>query len=434
MIPSLFITMTSSKLCSYRYCASMLRWRRHTTLILLSMIIYTVVVQVDCLQSLSEDENIPSVNRVPKLQRNIRSISEALASRQQQPHRLLENEPFDNRASEALLSDDTNFNELSDDEFVEEMFDKMFGPMSDDSMNSNTTDFNETDDEFIDEMLDELLGTNATNGTAIVEEIFDELLDEIFGPIDGNSTNSTTVVGGFMDEFPLQQSVDEIFDIPTDDAFLNEPESQGLSLSPSAAPIASHVDSDVSPALLNSTDDTGEVRDGDNDAPKSPLVRTSPISPIKSSTSPPRPVSSPTETPTMEQVHDNDQKDSQTEPDVDDDLFNEEAYKSRPGGTLPGGSSVTAILGTLAALAAMIFTAWQVSDNPDGIYASMCRLILTSIQLVFRVVMSPCRKYLPCCFSYRGHMAGSNGYHEPYGHIPVSTMDYGYKDPALELT
>jgi hypothetical protein len=427
MIPSLFITMTSSKSYANRYVSLVLRRRRRNLITLLSVMFFVVVVQVDCLKSLPKNKDIPITSRIPKLRRNVRKT-------QRKHRRRLE--PFDGRANDAVLSDDTNFNELSDDGFGGELLDEMFGPLTDDATNSNATDFGETDDEFMDEMLDELLGTNDVNGTETVEELFDELLDEIFGPLDGNSTNSSTEVGGFIDEVPLEQLVDEIFDIPTDDTFSSEPEPQILNSAPSAAPVAPPVVSEVMPPLLNSTDGTGEVRNGENDAPKSPLIRSAPITaPIRNApTLAPRPVSSPTETPTMEQIHDNDEKDSQTEPDVDDDLFNEETYKNRPGGTVPGGSSVTAILGALAAIAAMIFTAWQVSDNPDGIYASMCRLILTCVQLVFRVVMSPCRKYLPCCYSYRGHMAGSNGYHEPYGHIPVSTMDYGYKDPALELT
>lgn len=377
---------------------------------------------MDCLNSNNDFSNM---KRIPKRQRNVRSLSNDLSRQVRRTDSLHEGKTWD-RSDEAVLSDDTAFDSSSDDEFVDEFFDEMFGPVSDDTTGENATDSNGifTDDEIFDEMLGELLGTNSTNETALFEEI-DELLDEVFGPMDENSTNATT--GGW-------ELVEEVFDIPTDDAFALEPEPPVLNVVPAAAPIVSPVNSEVYPAPLNSTDGTSETRNDDNDAPKSPLIRSAPNSPVGSPTLPPRPVSSSTETPTMGQIHDDDQKDSQTEHDIDDDIFNEERYKSRPAGTIPGGSSVTAILGTLAAIAAMIFTAWQVSDNPDGIYASMCRLVLTCIQLVFRVLMSPCRKYLPCCYSYRGHMAGSNGYHEPYGHIPVSTMDYGYKDPALELT
>jgi len=117
----------------------------------------------------------------------------------------------------------------------------------------------------------------------------------------------------------------------------------------------------------------------------------------------------------------------------EDDVFNkEEFYKNRP---VSGSTSTTTptsftIFATLLGVFAMIFTAWQMSDNPDGLFASLCRLIITSLQLIVRVLCSPCRKCMPCCFSY----GNGNGYHEPYGHMPVSTMDYGYKDPSLELS
>ena len=116
-----------------------------------------------------------------------------------------------------------------------------------------------------------------------------------------------------------------------------------------------------------------------------------------------------------------------------DDVFDEDFYKKRPvaGKPTTTPTSVT-IFATLLGVFAMIFTAWQMSDNPDGIFASLCRLIITSIQLLLRVLCTPCRKCMPCCFSYGG--SSGNGYHEPYGHMPVSTMDYGYKDPALELS
>jgi len=114
-----------------------------------------------------------------------------------------------------------------------------------------------------------------------------------------------------------------------------------------------------------------------------------------------------------------------------DDVFDEDFYKKRPvaGKPTTTPTSVT-IFATLLGIFAMIFTAWQMSDNPDGIFASLCRLIITSIQLLLRVLCTPCRKCMPCCFSY----GSGSGYHEPYGHMPVSTMDYGYKDPALELS
>lgn len=115
--------------------------------------------------------------------------------------------------------------------------------------------------------------------------------------------------------------------------------------------------------------------------------------------------------------------------DEDDDIYEGTKHQRQSSPIL----RYQVIVGVLVGLVAMIFTAWQMSDNPDGIFASMCRLIITCLQLVYRVLVSPCRKCIPCCFSSSHHHAG-NGYHEPYGHMRVSTMDYGYKDPTIELS
>jgi hypothetical protein len=148
------------------------------------------------------------------------------------------------------------------------------------------------------------------------------------------------------------------------------------------------------------------------------------------------PRSSPTATTTLRpttEKPDDDTPDTATAKN-EDDLY--DFNRPRPDGP---SSNMTArvsswpVLAMLLGLAAMIFTAWQMSDNPDGVFASLCRLIITCLSLVYRVVTSPCRKCLPCCFSPHHHHVG-NGYHEPYGHMRVSTMDYGYKDPTLELS
>ena len=116
-------------------------------------------------------------------------------------------------------------------------------------------------------------------------------------------------------------------------------------------------------------------------------------------------------------------------------------HNNGPGGSVPPGSTTstttttptttTTIFATLLCVAAMIFTAWQMSDNPDGIFAALCRLILTSLQLLVRMACRPCRKICTCCYPDHHH-PHHGGFHEPYG--AVSTMDYGYKDPALELS
>ena len=106
-----------------------------------------------------------------------------------------------------------------------------------------------------------------------------------------------------------------------------------------------------------------------------------------------------------------------TIPVTDDEVMEEIKEEERKVRTIGG-------FGIFLAIFAMIFTAWQMSDNPDGIYAAMCRLIITIMGLVIRIMLSPCRS----CFG------GSHGSRNYAGHMPVSTMDYGFRDPALELS
>ena len=80
-------------------------------------------------------------------------------------------------------------------------------------------------------------------------------------------------------------------------------------------------------------------------------------------------------------------------------------------------------LALIAAVLGMILTAHQMSENPDGLYAGLCRSILTVIRTVCHIVT--CK---PCCF-------GDGRRVSAHRHIPVSTMDYGYKvsDPSVEF-
>jgi len=92
-------------------------------------------------------------------------------------------------------------------------------------------------------------------------------------------------------------------------------------------------------------------------------------------------------------------------------------------------------LGIFLAVLAMIFTAWQMSENPDGIYAAACRLIITVIGLIVNLALSPCRSCLGGArYSHNGGIGHMHQNRHTYGQIPVATMDYGYRDPALELS
>lgn len=75
-------------------------------------------------------------------------------------------------------------------------------------------------------------------------------------------------------------------------------------------------------------------------------------------------------------------------------------------------------LGIFLGIVAMIFTAHQMSDNPDGIYASICRLAITISSVGIKIMCMPCRKLI-------------GGGSDPYsGHMPISTSDYSFRsDP-----
>jgi hypothetical protein len=93
--------------------------------------------------------------------------------------------------------------------------------------------------------------------------------------------------------------------------------------------------------------------------------------------------------------------------ELETELKQEEKVARRAGG-----------LGIFLGILAMIFTAHQMSENPDGIYASVCRLAITVASVVVKIVCMPCRKLI-----------GAGGDGNPYnGHMPISTSDYSYRN------
>jgi hypothetical protein len=75
----------------------------------------------------------------------------------------------------------------------------------------------------------------------------------------------------------------------------------------------------------------------------------------------------------------------------------------------------------IAMLFCMIYTAYQVSDNPDGIYASCCRLSVAVVIYVIRGILTPCRAV--CC-RYTLISNSTPDYREPYrgrrGHMELT--------------
>jgi len=98
--------------------------------------------------------------------------------------------------------------------------------------------------------------------------------------------------------------------------------------------------------------------------------------------------------------------------ELETELKQEEIVARRAGG-----------LGIFLGILAMIFTAHQMSENPDGIYASVCRLAITISSVVVKIVCYPCRKVMG--------FGGGN----PYGgHMPISTSDYNFRNSGFEMS
>ncbi|CAJ1953436.1 unnamed protein product [Cylindrotheca closterium] len=89
--------------------------------------------------------------------------------------------------------------------------------------------------------------------------------------------------------------------------------------------------------------------------------------------------------------------------EVEEELKEEEEVAAAAGG-----------MGFLLAIGGMIFTAHQMSENPDGVYASVCRLAITISGVIVKIICMPCRKVI-----------GTGNPHYAT-HMPVSTSaDYG---------
>merc|ERR1712194_244469 len=87
----------------------------------------------------------------------------------------------------------------------------------------------------------------------------------------------------------------------------------------------------------------------------------------------------------------------------DDALNREEEEVKKVGGWL----SVTSII-------LMIYTAYQMSENPDGICASLCRLVITVVGCMIKIVLIPFKFIMGGRQSGGAYMATPD-YRDPYG-------------------
>jgi len=72
----------------------------------------------------------------------------------------------------------------------------------------------------------------------------------------------------------------------------------------------------------------------------------------------------------------------------------------------------------------MIFTAHQMSENPDGFFASCCRLAITISGCIFKILLLPCKKVFGNRFNGYTHHLVATDYRNPYmgrnGHVELS--------------
>jgi hypothetical protein len=79
------------------------------------------------------------------------------------------------------------------------------------------------------------------------------------------------------------------------------------------------------------------------------------------------------------------------------------------------------VLYFIITLMLMIFTAQQMSENPDGVYANVCRLAITITGCILKIVLLPFRKYCG--------LGGRQG----YSHHLVTTSDPYARTSRMEI-
>ena len=63
----------------------------------------------------------------------------------------------------------------------------------------------------------------------------------------------------------------------------------------------------------------------------------------------------------------------------------------------------------------MIYTAYQMSENPDGICASLCRLVITVIGCILKILLIPFKYIIGGGRPSGGHYMATPDYRDPYG-------------------
>jgi len=76
-------------------------------------------------------------------------------------------------------------------------------------------------------------------------------------------------------------------------------------------------------------------------------------------------------------------------------------------------------------IALMIYTAYQMSENPDGICASLCRLVIPVIGCIIKILFIPFKFIIGGGRPSGGHYMATPDYRDPYGSrdIHISSLE-----------
>lgn len=70
-------------------------------------------------------------------------------------------------------------------------------------------------------------------------------------------------------------------------------------------------------------------------------------------------------------------------------------------------------------LSLMVFTAYQMSEYPDGVFANVCRLAITVCGCVLKIAIYPCKKLFPNRYGgYSNHLVTTDSFpHDSRGFL-----------------
>ena len=190
-------------------------------------------------------------------------------------------------------------------------------------------------------------------------------------------------------------------------------------------------DSDLAPSEGSIDEEGGEEKAGPTEDESTTTTATTAAAPEDESISTVAAASLPTSKPTMEYVE---PTDDSLDPVVNEQKTETEAFedgKQKPNAAGATGTNdesmeeweeeveeeVKKVGGWLSFvfMILMIYTAYQMSENPDGICASLCRLVITVIGCILKILLIPFKYIIGGGRPSGGHYMATPDYRDPYG-------------------